>query len=248
MLFPLMFSLAVLQPGCVVGLKKHEALQASHDALQVEHSALQARYEADTTTMRGQILSLEEALTAAEAEAARLGQELTTLQSEKARLVKDTSSLQASVKEMETALIELSQRKAQADARVAEYRNLLARFKALIDEELKKADKLLADGTPKKDLYKKIMETAAKIVTFESWLRIGQEDAKALDFYRKAGNEIIELSDEVQFQTNKTAKAWARKQAETNAWFKKVFESQLAFETLWKDAARYRNVKTDPKG
>ena len=33
-------------------------------------------------------------------------------------------------------------------------------FKALIDEELKKADKLIADGTPKKDLYKKIMETA----------------------------------------------------------------------------------------
>lgn len=98
------------------------------------------------------------------------------------------------------------------------------------------------------DKDKKIMETAAKIVTFDSWLRIGQEDAKALDFYRKAGNEIIELSDEVQFQTNKTAKAWARKQAETNAWFKKVFESQEAFEVLWKDAARYRNVKTAPKG
>ena len=48
MLFPLMFSLVALQPGCLVGLKKHEALQASHDALQLEHDALQARYEADT--------------------------------------------------------------------------------------------------------------------------------------------------------------------------------------------------------
>ncbi len=133
MLFPLMFSIVALQPGCLVGLKKHEALQASHDALQVEHSALQARYEADTQAMSGQIRSLEEALASAEAEAARLGQELSALQAEKARLVKDQSSLQASVKEMETALIELSQRKAQADARVAEYRNLLARFKSLID-------------------------------------------------------------------------------------------------------------------
>lgn len=133
MLFPLMFSFVLFQPGCVVGKKKHEALQASHDALQVEHSALQARYEADTAAMRAQILSLEEALAAAEAESSRLGDELAALQAEKARLVKDQSSLQASVKEMETALIELAQRKAQADARVAEYRNLLSRFKALID-------------------------------------------------------------------------------------------------------------------
>jgi len=98
------------------------------------------------------------------------------------------------------------------------------------------------------DKDKKLMETAAKIVTFESWLRIGQEDAKALDYYRKAGNEIIELSDEVQFEANKVAKAWGRKQGEANPWFKKVFENQEAFEVLWKDAARYRNVKTPPRG
>jgi len=98
------------------------------------------------------------------------------------------------------------------------------------------------------DKDKKLMETAAKIVTFETWLKIGNEDAKALDFYRKAGNEVIELSDEVQFETNKIAKAWARKQAEGNPWFKKVFESQEAFEVLWKDAGRYRNVKTPPRG
>ncbi|MCC6470747.1 MAG: TRAP transporter substrate-binding protein DctP [Alphaproteobacteria bacterium] len=98
------------------------------------------------------------------------------------------------------------------------------------------------------DKDKKIMETAAKIVTFESWLKVGQEDAKALEYYRKSGNEIIELSDEVQFETNKIAKAWAKKQAAENAWFKKVFDSQEAFEDLWKDAQRYRNVKTPPRG
>ena len=34
-----------------------------------------------------------------------------------------------------------------------------------------------------------LMELVAQLVTFESWLRIGQEDAKALEFYRKAGND-----------------------------------------------------------
>src|SRR5688500_19116350 len=46
---------------------------------------------------------------------------------------------------------------------------------------------------------KKLVETEAKLVTFESWLKIGQEDAKALDFYQKAGNIITELDPEVQY-------------------------------------------------
>jgi TRAP-type mannitol/chloroaromatic compound transport system substrate-binding protein len=93
------------------------------------------------------------------------------------------------------------------------------------------------------DRDKKLVETAAKLVTFESWTRIGHEDAKALDFFRKAGNEIIELDDKVQKETKKAAIAWAQKQAKENPWFDKVLKSQLAYEELWKDAAKYRNVK-----
>ena len=36
---------------------------------------------------------------------------------------------------------------------------------------------------------------------------------------------------------------WAEEQAKTNPWFKKVWESQQAFEKLWADATTYRNVK-----
>ena len=48
------------------------------------------------------------------------------------------------------------------------------------------------------DRDKKIVEFAAKQVTLESWMRVGAEDAKALKFFREQGNEIIELSPEVQ--------------------------------------------------
>ncbi len=95
------------------------------------------------------------------------------------------------------------------------------------------------------DRDKTLVELAAKIVTFESWTRIGHEDAKALDFYKKAGNEIIELDPAVQRQGKRLALAWAQKQAKANAWFDKVLKHQLAFEKLWKDAARYRNVVSD---
>lgn len=94
------------------------------------------------------------------------------------------------------------------------------------------------------DRDKKLIEEAAKMVTFESWTRIGQEDAKALDFYRKAGNEIIELDEKVQLRAKQLGIEWADKEAKNNPWFAKVLKSQKEFEALWKDAARYRNVKS----
>lgn len=90
---------------------------------------------------------------------------------------------------------------------------------------------------------RRLVEMVAKLVTFESWLRIGQEDAKALEFYKKAGNEIIELDAEVQYAVRKIGLDWAAKQAATNPWFARVFKSQNEFEALWRGAERYRKVK-----
>jgi len=87
-----------------------------------------------------------------------------------------------------------------------------------------------------------LIENAARLTTFDSWLTIGQEDAKALDFYRAQGNEIIELEPEVQYAVKDIAVKWADGVAGGNAWFAKVLESQRAFEALWANANDYRNV------
>lgn len=89
---------------------------------------------------------------------------------------------------------------------------------------------------------KKMVELAAKIVTLESWMRVGNEDAKALQFYRNQGNEVIVLDPEVQKKGKALGVAWAQGVAKENPWFDKVLKSQIAFEKLWKDAAHYRNV------
>lgn len=94
------------------------------------------------------------------------------------------------------------------------------------------------------DVDKKLFEDAARLVTFESWMRTGHDDANALDVFRKAGNEIIELAPEVQYKAREIAHAWAQKQSAENPWFKRVYDSQLEFEKLWADAERYRVVKT----
>lgn len=88
-----------------------------------------------------------------------------------------------------------------------------------------------------------LMEQVAQLVTFESWLKIGQEDAKALEFYRKAGNVIIELDPEVQYAARKIGLDWAAKTAKDNPWFGKVFKSQQDEEALWKGADAWRKVK-----
>lgn len=92
-----------------------------------------------------------------------------------------------------------------------------------------------------------LIETAAKLVTFESWLRIGQEDAKALEFFKQQGNEIIELEPEVQFEARRVGQKWAEGQAQKNEWFARVLKSQEEFQELWADAHRYRNVKVQGK-
>ncbi len=93
---------------------------------------------------------------------------------------------------------------------------------------------------------RELIERVARLTTFDTWLRIGQEDAKAIEFYEQQGNEIIELSESVQQAAKEIGLEWARKQAEQNDWFKRVFEHQREFEKLWKGAERWRNVKADP--
>lgn len=93
------------------------------------------------------------------------------------------------------------------------------------------------------DRDKQMVELAAKLVTLESWMKIGDEDAKALEFFKKEGNEIIELDAEVQQQAKDLALKWAEAQAKENPWFDKVLKSQRAYEKLWENASSYRNVK-----
>ncbi len=90
---------------------------------------------------------------------------------------------------------------------------------------------------------KKLVEDAAFMTTMDSWLTIGDEDAKALEFFKSKGNEIIELAPEVQYEGREAGVKWAEGVAKENAYFKKVLDHQLKYFELWKDSSKYRNVK-----
>jgi TRAP-type mannitol/chloroaromatic compound transport system substrate-binding protein len=89
----------------------------------------------------------------------------------------------------------------------------------------------------------RIIYDAAFMTTMNSWLTIGQEDAKALAFYREQGNEIVELDPEVQYAGREAGLKWAEGIAADNAWFKRVLDDQEVFAQLWAGANRYRTVK-----
>mgnify|MGYP002632270224 CR=1 FL=1 len=130
--------LLALALSCVA--KKHYvALESELTEEQAASMALQADLEATRAALaqeQSQSKSLQQALAEAEADVASLNTELEALKARNAKLleeVKDKKKLQASIEEMQAALAELDRRKAQADARVAAYRDLLERFQKLID-------------------------------------------------------------------------------------------------------------------
>jgi len=88
----------------------------------------------------------------------------------------------------------------------------------------------------------KMVELAAKMVTLESWMRVGHEDAAALEYYREVGQEIIELDTEVQVAGRQLGLDWAAEQAGENEWFGRVWASQREFEKLWAGAESYRRL------
>ncbi len=92
------------------------------------------------------------------------------------------------------------------------------------------------------DHDKDMVSLAAELVTFESWMRLGNEDAKALRFYRDNGNEIIVLEDEVKDAAKRLGMEWADRQAQDNPWFERVLASQREFEANWSEADSYRKM------
>lgn len=119
----------LLASGCLVPKKKYDALQAELDT--TKSSLTKTQGDLDAAKRVG--VDLQTALSAEQAKVASLNDQIAKLNTEKVALLNDKSSLKSSVEEMQKALDELNERKAAAEARVNEYKNLLAKFKSLID-------------------------------------------------------------------------------------------------------------------
>ncbi len=114
-------TVVMLASGCVT--------QGTFDKLKADYDASQQHLTEKEEALERQRSSEASLRAALEAEKQRIAK----MDAEKAAMLKDKSSLQAAVGEMTAALAELQRRKEQADARIAEFRSVLNKFKSLID-------------------------------------------------------------------------------------------------------------------
>lgn len=126
--------------GCPVPKKKFDALQAELDkakatceqdlaAKDQQFSDLHAKLkgvEEQLATAQGDLAKETEARTAAEAR-------ISLLEKEKAQILADKGALKGEVSKMQAAMADLEARRAKAEAAVRSYKDLVARFKKLID-------------------------------------------------------------------------------------------------------------------
>ncbi len=87
---------------------------------------------------------------------------------------------------------------------------------------------------------KKVIQVSAKLTTYEAWTSFLYESEKAMAEFQKSGAEIIVFSEEVRKKAADLGNEWAAQKAEKNPWFKKVYDSQKAFKTLWEQAKYIR--------
>jgi chemotaxis protein MotB len=141
-------ALAVLASlgGCVT-TKDYEAIKA--DLAKARSELTDTRGEAkdlgialsetqnEVELLNARVSDLEEQIAIAEARASDAEGQL-------AEVLKDRSNLEASVEDMRKALAHLNRMRAQSEARAAEYRSVLAKFKTLIDNG--KLEAKIVDG------------------------------------------------------------------------------------------------------
>jgi chemotaxis protein MotB len=182
---------ALLVSGCVPK-KKYDAVQAELDATRAEMSG---KLDAET----GRATSLEEALAAEQAKSAELARKMN-------ELIADKSQLDASVAEMEAAMADLLERKAAADARIAEYKDLLGKFKTLIDAGKLKVK--IVDGRMIVELASDILFPSGSAALSPDGEKAIQEVATVLATIGERQFQVEGHTDNVPIKTERFPSNW----------------------------------------
>ncbi|MFV8750906.1 OmpA family protein [Nannocystaceae bacterium ST9] len=200
--------LACVTSGCITK-KEHAALQAELD-----------KTRAALTDSEKRATDLETALAETEAEVDRLGGEITNLkdqlalaearasdaETELAGVLKDKSKLTASIEDMQNALAELQRQQALADARAAEYRAVLAKFKQLIDSGKLKAK--VVDGRLVLELQTDILFPSGSAKLSKDGLATIQEVSKLLAEIPDRKYQVEGHTDNVPIKTQQYPSNW----------------------------------------
>ncbi|MCH2395249.1 MAG: C4-dicarboxylate ABC transporter substrate-binding protein, partial [Oceanibaculum sp.] len=91
------------------------------------------------------------------------------------------------------------------------------------------------------DKDKGLIELAGKLTTYETFIGYGKDDIEGYKFLTsQGGNEFVQLDPSFIAAAKEASFKWADKQSASNAWFKKAYEHQRAFQ---KDIANWSKFR-----
>jgi chemotaxis protein MotB len=180
--------------------------ESDYDALKQEFAGYKTLAEAREAKNQVTIQQLEDALRLENERVAALEKQIAALNAEKVALTVDKSRLQATEAELVKALREVQERKMAADKRIAEYRDLLARFKSLID-----AGKLrvrIVDGQMVVELATDVLFPSGSAVLSPSGKAAVVEVAQVLAAIPERRYQIAGHTDDVPIRTARYRSNW----------------------------------------
>lgn len=192
---------AISLSGCVMS-STHETLQKQYATAQAKIARLEiavseqeqaiVKLEAERDALREQLLAHEKTIA--------------SLQKEQASMLKDKSQLQASIEKMGIALAELDQRRLAAEGRINEFKQLLARFKPLIDAGSLRVK--IVDGRMVVEMATDVLFASGKAELSEEGDTAIKEVAAVLATIPERRFQIEGHTDNVPIKTRKYPSNW----------------------------------------
>ena len=208
----------LLLQGCV--------MSSTHEELQAKYAISQERLQEKTIAFD----ELEAQHQALVLERDRLAAAKERLEGELTQVLKNNSSLESSIVEMQEALAELERRKAEADARVAEYLEFVKRFQSLIDQGKLKVK--IRDGRMVVALATDVLFESGKADLSKDGAEAIVEVAQVLSSIPGRRFQIEGHTDNVPIKTNKFPSNWELAAARAITVVKTMIESGMPPERV----------------
>lgn len=193
---------------CVAALTSTQCTvwQSDYDKLQKDFDDYKTLAEAREAKNQATIQKLEDALRLEKERVAALEKQIEALNAEKVALTVDRTRLQATEAELQKALREVQERKMAAEKRIAEYRDLLSRFKALIDAG--KLSVRIVDGQMVVELATDVLFPSGSAVLNRDGKAAVVEVAQVLASIPERRYQIAGHTDDVPIRTARYRSNW----------------------------------------
>lgn len=227
----------VLTSGCVVSRGKYDDLATEHARTETQLAAERDAHRKDVEERdrmlagaQGEIERTRSQLAAEQARAKELADRAARLEADLAAMLKDRTRLTSSVDEMKVALADLNRRKAEADARIAEFKDLIRRFQKMIDAGRLKVK--ISDGRMVVELATDVLFPSGSAQLSKDGREAVMEVARVLAGIPDRAFQVEGHTDDVPISTKQYPSNWELASARATGVLKAMLEAGMPSDRI----------------